>query len=75
MVLTQGPRRRIAIVIDNATWHSELTERSKPAKRSMRKNQIIQWLEKHDITFDSTLTKSELLEIAARNKPSKEYKV
>jgi len=75
LVLTQGPRRRTAIVIDNATWHPELTERSKPAKRSMRKNQIIQWLEKHAITFDSTLTKSELLEIAARKKPSKEYKV
>ncbi|CAF3930364.1 unnamed protein product, partial [Rotaria sp. Silwood2] len=29
--------RRIAIVIDNATWHSELTEYSKPVKRSMRK--------------------------------------
>lgn len=75
MVLTRGPRRRIAIVIDNATWHSELIERSKPAKRSMRKNEIVQWLKEHDITFDSTLTKSELLEIAALNKPSKEYKV
>ena len=53
----EGPNRRIAIVIDNATWHSELTESTKPAKRSMRKDQIIEWLENHRIDFDSTLKK------------------
>ncbi|CAF4188458.1 unnamed protein product, partial [Rotaria sordida] len=37
-----GQNRRIAIVIDNAIWHSELMESSKPAKRSMRKDQIIE---------------------------------
>ena len=73
--MIEGPSRRIAVVIDNATWHSELTESTKPAKRSMRKNQIIEWLQNHDIEFDPTLKKSELLEIASENKPRKKYKV
>ena len=62
-------------MIKNATWHSELTESSKPAKRSMRKNQIIEWLENHGIEFDSTLKKSKLLEIALENKSRKKYNV
>ncbi|CAF4145912.1 unnamed protein product [Rotaria sp. Silwood2] len=70
-----GPSQRIAIAIDNATWHSELTESTKPAKRSMRKNQIIEWLQNHDIEFDPTLKKSELLEIASENKPRKKHKI
>ena len=67
LFLKKGRHRQITIVIDNATWHSELTENSKPARRSMRKDQIIDWLENHGIEFDSTLRKSELLEIAFDN--------
>ena len=63
------------IIIDNATWHSELTEYSKPAKRSMRKHEIIEWLDDHKVEFDSTLRKPELFELASDNKPRKEYKV
>ncbi|CAF2944414.1 unnamed protein product [Rotaria sp. Silwood2] len=39
------------------------------AKRSIRKDQIVEWLENHGIQFDLTLKKSELLEIALENKP------
>jgi len=63
------------IIIDNATWHSELTDNSKPAKQSMRKHEIIEWLDDHTVEFDSTLTKPELFELASDNKPTKEYKV
>ena len=41
----------------------------------MRKNQIIGWLQNHDIEFDPTLKKSELLDIASENNPRKKYKV
>ena len=41
----------------------------------MRKNEIVEWLEDHQIEFDSTLKKSELLDIGFDNKPKKEYKV
>jgi hypothetical protein len=64
-----------SLVIDNATWHSELTENSKPFRRMMRKDRRIDWLENDELQFDSTLKKSELLEIAFNNKTRKEYKV
>ena len=75
LILIEGPSRRITIVIDNAIWHSELTESTKSPKRSMRKNQVIEWLQNQDIEFDPTLKKSELLDIASEKKPRKKYKV
>jgi hypothetical protein len=54
---------------------SELTENSKPFRRMMRKDRLIDWLENDELQFDSTLKKSELLEIAFNNKTRKEYKV
>ncbi|CAF4243867.1 unnamed protein product, partial [Rotaria magnacalcarata] len=55
-----GPNDRICIIIDNATWHSELTDDTKPAKRAWRKSEIQQWLIRHRIHFDPIMTKAEL---------------
>ncbi|CAF1490656.1 unnamed protein product, partial [Rotaria sordida] len=69
-----GPNVGICIVVDNAPWHSELTDDTKPAKRSYNKAQVQQWLSKHYVIFDSAMTKAELLELASANRPTRHYK-
>jgi hypothetical protein len=70
-----GPDRRICIVIDNAPWHNQLTDETKPPQRSWRKHKVEDWLREHRIDFDDNLKKSELLQLAFSNLPSKEFKV
>jgi hypothetical protein len=69
-----GPTARIAIIIDNATWHNELIDEAKPPKRSWRKDQLQQWLDEHMLKYDANLKKAELLEIAFSHVPPKRYK-
>ena len=73
MRLQNGPQARIAIVIDNATWHNRLTEESVPPKRAWRKAVLQLWLTNHGIPFDADYTKAELLELAFQNLPPKKY--
>ena len=68
------PIPRIAIIIDNATWHNELVDETKPPKRSCRNDQLQKWLERHGMIYDTKLKKAELLEIVSANVPPKRYK-
>ena len=70
-----GPNRRICIVIDNATWHNELTDETKPPKRSWRKLEVEAWLREHRIEFDVDFKKSELLDRAFNDLPPRKFKV
>ncbi|CAF1520726.1 unnamed protein product, partial [Rotaria sordida] len=70
----EGRLRKTAGKVDNAPWHSELTDDTKPAKRSYNKAQVQQWLSKHHVIFDSAMTKAELLELASANRPTRHYK-
>lgn len=70
-----GPDRRLSIVIDNATWHNELTNETKPPKRSWRKSDVQTWLREHRLHYDLEMKKAELLNIAFTNLPPKKYKV
>ncbi|CAF4197206.1 unnamed protein product [Rotaria sordida] len=70
-----GPRRRICIVVDNAPWHCELENDSKPAGRSWTKAAIKKWLRGHNVPFDELCSKAELLELALANRPVKRYKI
>ncbi|CAF3911271.1 unnamed protein product [Rotaria sordida] len=71
----EGRLRKTAGKVDNAPWHSELTDDTKPAKRSYNKAQVQQWLSKHHVIFDSAMTKAELLELASANRPTRHYKI
>ena len=71
--LKHGSQARIAIVIDNATWHNKLTENTIPPKRSWRKSILQRWLINRKISFNLTCTKAELLELAFNNLPAKKY--
>ena len=70
-----GQASRICIIIDNATWHSELTDDTKPPKHAWCKEQIQKWLENQNIKFNPVFKKVELTQLAFSNLPSKRYKV
>ena len=61
-------------MIDNATWHNELSDEAKPPKRSWRRVQIEKWLDQHEVKFHDSMKKSQLLELAFRNLPPKKFK-
>ncbi|CAF4363310.1 unnamed protein product [Rotaria sp. Silwood2] len=71
--ILHGNEAKIAIVLDNASWHNVLTPESIVPKRSWRKQQIQEWLSDHHVSFDTRFVKAELLELALANAPSKEY--
>lgn len=66
---------KIVLIIDNATWHNQLTEDTTPPKRAWRKELIIQWLINHKISVPIKATKAELLLLAFDNLPPKRYVV
>ena len=59
-----GVFANIAIIIDNATWHNQLTECTKLPKRSWNKQKVIDWLTSHGLDYPDCATKAQLLEIA-----------
>ncbi|XP_046677305.1 uncharacterized protein LOC124365374 [Homalodisca vitripennis] len=61
------------IVMDNAKYHSKVVD--KPPNSSSRKDEIIEWLNNHDIQYEKAMLKAELLEIIQRNKPQTKYEV
>ncbi|CAF4085892.1 unnamed protein product [Rotaria sp. Silwood2] len=70
-----GPDVKIVLIIDNATWHNQLTEETTPPKRAWRKELIVQWLVNHKISVPVKATKAELLVLAFDNLPPKRYVV
>ena len=62
---------RIAIMVDNATWHNELMDATKPPRRSWRKEQR---LDDHSIKYDKDFKKAELLDTAFSHISQKRYK-
>ncbi|CAF3971078.1 unnamed protein product, partial [Rotaria sp. Silwood1] len=68
-----GDKRRICLILDNATWHNAQTEESKLPKRAWKKALIEEWLENHHIPYNVNLTKAEMLQLAFNNAPTKEY--
>ena len=61
------------MIIDNATWHNQLTEDTMPSKRAWRKDLIVQWLINHNIRVPTKATKAELLVLAFDNLSPKRY--
>lgn len=54
------------VVLDNASYHSKLVE--KLPTTSWKKGDIKEWLQSKNISFDDTMLKTELLQIAKRHK-------
>ncbi|KAJ8953374.1 hypothetical protein NQ318_023491 [Aromia moschata] len=61
------------IIMDNASYHSIQVERQPTT--SWNKPQIIEWLEKSNITYTKDMFKTQLLNIAKQNQKPTRYKV
>ena len=68
-----GKDAKVSLILDNAAWHNRLTEETTPPKRSWKKQMIINWLGRHDLSFSESMTKAELLEVALDNLPPNRY--
>ena len=63
------------LVIDNAPYHSQLTEESKCPTTSTKKEDLKKWLNHRNITFPSQSTRPELLQLCKKNRPTPIYEV
>lgn len=70
-----GQHAKIVLVIDNATWHNQLTEDTIPPKRAWRKDLVAQWLTNHNIRVPFKATNAQLLMLAFDNLQPKRYVV
>ena len=72
---SSGDKVRIAICLGNAPWYNIVTPESVVPKRSWKKEQVMKWLNNHQIELNNQFVKAELLEIAMVNAPSREFLV
>ena len=70
-----GKNGRIVIIIDNATWHNRLITESQSPTRSWKKSLLVEWLTTEKVKYETFMTKAELLELAFKNLPLREYLV
>ncbi|XP_066958856.1 uncharacterized protein [Macrobrachium rosenbergii] len=63
------------LVMDNAPYHSIMTEESRCPATATRKSDLIEWLQRRNISFPQHATRPELLYICRQNRPEPEYKV
>ena len=68
-----GEKARIAICLDNATWHNKLTEESIILKRASTKGEIQKRLQDRKINFQEKFVKAQFLQLVCANCPPKEY--
>ncbi|KAK3877932.1 hypothetical protein Pcinc_017400 [Petrolisthes cinctipes] len=61
--------------MDNAPYHSILTEESCCPTTATRKSHLIEWLEHRQISFPQHATRPELLNICRQYRPEPQYKV
>ena len=63
------------LVMDNAPYHSQLTEETRCPTTATRKSDLIEWLENRKIPFPQHATRPELLSISRQNRPEPQYTV
>ena len=61
------------IVLDNATRHNRLTDEATPPKRPWRKEPIIEWLRRHNVSLPVKATKATLTKHILSDLPEKRY--
>ncbi|XP_076069860.1 uncharacterized protein LOC143041731 [Oratosquilla oratoria] len=63
------------LVLDNAPYHSQLTEETRCPTTATRKAEIVKWLECRSLPFPPHATCPELLLICKENRPEPRYTV
>ena len=61
------------IVLDNAPYHSQLTEESRCPTTATNKAGLVKWLEERKIPFSPHVVRPELLRICQENRPKPRY--
>ena len=62
-------------VMDRASYHMKLTPESTPASSHLKKAAIIDWLVDHDIEYDASMKRMDLLTLVRENKPKPELMI
>lgn len=63
------------LVLDNAPYHSQLTEESRCPTTATNKAELVKWLERRKIPFPPYATRPELLQLCKKNRPEARYTV
>ena len=63
------------LVLDNAPYHSQLTEQSRCPTTATKKGDLVKWLEQRRIPYPPRATRPELLLLCQRNRPQPQYLV
>lgn len=63
------------LVIDNAPYHSRLTDGSHCPNTATRKDDLKRWLEQHSMSYPPQATRPELLLICKENRPPPQFTV
>ena len=63
------------LVIDNAPYHDILTDESRCPTIAIREADLIQWLERLNISVPPAATRPELLLLCQQNRPQPQYKI
>lgn len=63
------------LVLDNAPYHSQLTEETRCPTTATRKSEIVKWLECRSLPFPPHATRPELLLLCKENRPEPRYTV
>ncbi|XP_050721155.1 uncharacterized protein LOC127001021 [Eriocheir sinensis] len=61
------------LVLDNAPYHSKLTEESRCPTTATKKGDLIKWLEQYRVPFPPHATRPELLLICKQHRPQPQY--
>jgi hypothetical protein len=60
--------RQAVLLTDNASYHNVKKKNKDPTTATKKKNEMISWLIRRNITHDSRTTKPELYELIKQNK-------
>lgn len=63
------------LVLDNAPYHSQMTEESRCPTTATKKEDLQKWLKSHKIHYPLHATRPELLQLCRQNRPKPIYKV
>ena len=63
------------LVLDNAPYHSQLTEESRCPTTATKKDDLVDWLKSRKIPYPTHARRPELLQICRQNRPKPIYRV
>ena len=63
------------LVLDNAPYHTQLTEESRCPTTATKKDVLVRWLQHRKIFISPGATRSQLLILCRQDRPEPQYKI